>query len=254
MPRPYVVSTVHSSRVRSAEDRDEIRRLTASHGPAHRRRARRSSRRSATRSGSTRHSGPPVELIYNGVDLERYDHQEPCCTLREEYGLPDDALLAGVVARLEPEKGHATLLEAWPAVVQRCPRRTCWSSAKGAVARRWPSRPRPSASPPPGRVHRSPRRRAGGHRGARRGRAAVLPRGPGPLDPRGDGALAAGRRVTGRRHPRGHHRRRVRPARAAPRPRGARGRNHDASCATTRWPTCSPAPATTWSTTASASS
>jgi glycosyltransferase involved in cell wall biosynthesis len=27
----------------------------------------------------------------------------------------------GVVARLEPEKGHATLLEAWPAVVRACP-------------------------------------------------------------------------------------------------------------------------------------
>ena len=30
----------------------------------------------------------PISLIHNGVDLERYDHQDPCCTLREEYGLP----------------------------------------------------------------------------------------------------------------------------------------------------------------------
>jgi glycosyltransferase involved in cell wall biosynthesis len=63
----------------------------------------------------------PVSLIYNGVDLERYDHQEPCCTLREEYGMPSGARLVGVVARLEPEKGHATLLEAWPAVLRACP-------------------------------------------------------------------------------------------------------------------------------------
>ena len=35
--------------------------------------------------------------------------------------MPDDALLVGVVARLEPEKGHATLLEAWPAVLAAVP-------------------------------------------------------------------------------------------------------------------------------------
>ena len=35
-----------------------------------------------------RPSDVPVSLIYNGVDLVRYDHTDPCCTLREEYGLP----------------------------------------------------------------------------------------------------------------------------------------------------------------------
>jgi glycosyltransferase involved in cell wall biosynthesis len=65
--------------------------------------------------------GAPVSLIYNGVDLERYDHQEPCCTLKDEYGMEPGAHIVGVVARLEPEKGHATLLEAWPAVLRACP-------------------------------------------------------------------------------------------------------------------------------------
>ena len=32
-----------------------------------------------------------------------------------------DAQIVGVVARLEPEKGHATLLEAWPLVLRSCP-------------------------------------------------------------------------------------------------------------------------------------
>jgi glycosyltransferase involved in cell wall biosynthesis len=63
----------------------------------------------------------PVDLIYNGVDLERYDHQGPCCTLRDEYGIEPGAVLVGVVARLEPEKGHPTLLEAWPSVLRAVP-------------------------------------------------------------------------------------------------------------------------------------
>jgi len=51
----------------------------------------------------------PVSLIYNGVDLVRYDHTDPCCTLREEYGMPADAQ---IVASSPPEheKGHPTLL------------------------------------------------------------------------------------------------------------------------------------------------
>jgi glycosyltransferase involved in cell wall biosynthesis len=62
-----------------------------------------------------------VRLVYNGVDLHRYDHQEPCCTLREEYGIEAGAPIIGVIARLEPEKGHRTLLDAWPLVLRRVP-------------------------------------------------------------------------------------------------------------------------------------
>jgi glycosyltransferase involved in cell wall biosynthesis len=65
--------------------------------------------------------GAPVDLVYNGVDLHRYDHQEPCCTLREEYGMAPDASIVGVVARLENEKGHRTLIEGWPRVLARVP-------------------------------------------------------------------------------------------------------------------------------------
>jgi glycosyltransferase involved in cell wall biosynthesis len=114
--RPYVVSTVHSSRVRSAEDREQLRRLTphmdqliaVSHAME----------RKIVEEGRT---GAPVKLIYNGVDLERYEHQEPCCTLRDEYGMEPGSQIVGVVARLEPEKGHPTLLEAWPRVLRKVP-------------------------------------------------------------------------------------------------------------------------------------
>jgi len=63
----------------------------------------------------------PVQRIYNGVDLSRYDHQEPCCTLPEEYGMEPGSQIVGVVARLEPEKGHQTLIEAWPHVLRSVP-------------------------------------------------------------------------------------------------------------------------------------
>jgi glycosyltransferase involved in cell wall biosynthesis len=115
--RPYVVSTVHSSRVRSDEDRAVLRRLTP--------RMDRLIAVSRSIVEKLRHEGrdtAPITLIHNGVDLERYDHQDPCCTLREEYGLPGDAPIVGVVARLEPEKGHPTLLDAWPAVLRAVPK------------------------------------------------------------------------------------------------------------------------------------
>ena len=115
-PMPFVVSTVHSSRVRSVEDRDALRRLTP-----------RIDRLIAVSEAIVRKIDDegrdvvPVSLIYNGVDLQRYDHQEPCCTLRDEYGMEPGSQIVGVVARLEPEKGHPTLFEAWPAVIRAVP-------------------------------------------------------------------------------------------------------------------------------------
>jgi glycosyltransferase involved in cell wall biosynthesis len=114
--RPYVVSTVHSSRVRSAEDREQLRRLTP-HIDQLIAVSRSIERKIADEGRDTTR----VRMIYNGVDLERYEHQEPCCTLAEEYGMEPGSQIVGVVARLEPEKGHPTLLEAWPAVLHEVP-------------------------------------------------------------------------------------------------------------------------------------
>jgi len=114
--RPYVVSTVHSSRVRSAADREILRALTPQMDQLI------AVSRSIERKIVDEHrDGAPVRLIYNGVDLDRYDHQEPCCTLRDEYGMEPGSQIVGVVARLEPEKGHQTLLDAWPLVLRDVP-------------------------------------------------------------------------------------------------------------------------------------
>lgn len=115
--RPYVVGTVHSSRVRSDEDRHLIARLSPSmdHLIA-------VSRAIVRKLEDEDRTGAPISLIYNGVDLTRYAEPDICGTLHEEFpaiGIGDP--IVGVVARLEPEKGHPTLLDAWPAVVAAVP-------------------------------------------------------------------------------------------------------------------------------------
>lgn len=114
--RPYLVSTVHSSRVRSHEDRELLRELTPEMDQLIA-----VSRAIERKIADERPDLAPVRLIYNGVDLERYDHQEPCCTLRDEYGMEPGSQLVGVVARLEPEKGHQTLIDSWPHVLRQVP-------------------------------------------------------------------------------------------------------------------------------------
>jgi glycosyltransferase involved in cell wall biosynthesis len=114
--RPYIVSTVHSSRIRSDEDRALLRRLTPKIDQLIA-----VSKAIVRKIEDEGRVGAPVTLIYNGVDLQRYVDQDACCTLPEEYGIPDGAPIVGVVARLEPEKGHPTLLEAWPSVLDRVP-------------------------------------------------------------------------------------------------------------------------------------
>jgi glycosyltransferase involved in cell wall biosynthesis len=116
LPKPYVVSTIHSSRIRSEDDRALLRRLTPSMD-----RLIAVSRAIVAKLVAEGRTPAPVELIYNGVDLQRYALTEACCTLPEEYGFPEGSPLVGVVARLEPEKGHATLIEAWPLVLERVP-------------------------------------------------------------------------------------------------------------------------------------
>jgi glycosyltransferase involved in cell wall biosynthesis len=127
LPQPYVVGTVHSSRIRSDEDRALVRRLTPrmDHLIA-------VSTSIVQKIADEGRLGAPVTLIYNGVDLQRYDDQGPCCTLREEYGLPAEGPMIGVVARLEAEKGHPTLIEAWPQVLAEFPDATLLVVGEGS--------------------------------------------------------------------------------------------------------------------------
>ncbi len=114
--RPYLVATAHSSRVRADVDRASLLRLTSQFD-----RLIAVSRAIEAKLVGEGRDIVPISLIHNGVDLQRYDHQDPCCTLPEEYGMEPGSQIVGVVARLEPEKGHPTLLEAWPAVLRAVP-------------------------------------------------------------------------------------------------------------------------------------
>ncbi len=63
-----------------------------------------------------------VVTIRNGVNLERFDRPLDRVGLRRSLGVAPDDILAAVVARLEPQKGHDTVIEAACRLRNACPR------------------------------------------------------------------------------------------------------------------------------------
>jgi glycosyltransferase involved in cell wall biosynthesis len=113
---PVIMATVHSSRVRSPEDQALLARLTS-----HMDRLIVPSDAIEAKVRGEGRGGARFAIIPNGVDLSRFAAPPPKCGLRFEYAIPHDAPLIGVIARLEPEKGHAYLLEAMPSVLRVAP-------------------------------------------------------------------------------------------------------------------------------------
>ena len=109
--RPYMVSTVHSSRFRSPDDRELLERITPKIN-----RLIAVSDAIVEKLVAEGRDTTAISRIYNGVDLERFDEATGGEAIRAEFGIPANAPLAVVVGRLEPEKGHPTLIEAWPVV------------------------------------------------------------------------------------------------------------------------------------------
>ena len=110
---PVIIATVHSSRVRSPEDIAALAALT----PA----MDRLIVPSASIAAKVRNEGRGAarfSVIPNGVDLARFAVTPGPCTVRDEFGVPAEAPLLGVVARLEPEKGHRYLIEAMPTILR----------------------------------------------------------------------------------------------------------------------------------------
>ena len=101
---PVIMATVHSSRVRSPEDVAALAALS----PAMDRLIVPSASILAKVRAEGR-GGAAFSVIPNGVDLSRFATPPPACGLRAEYGVGLDDVLIGVVARLEPEKGHTHL-------------------------------------------------------------------------------------------------------------------------------------------------
>jgi glycosyltransferase involved in cell wall biosynthesis len=64
---------------------------------------------------------PPVETRYHGVDLEAVATWGTADSVREELGIPPDALVVGTVANFKPGKGHGYLVEAAARVRRNVP-------------------------------------------------------------------------------------------------------------------------------------
>lgn len=62
-----------------------------------------------------------IDVVYNGVDPERYYLPISREAARETLAVPQDALLVGVVAHLTRKKGHAIFLDAFAAAARRHP-------------------------------------------------------------------------------------------------------------------------------------
>lgn len=62
-----------------------------------------------------------IALIYNGRDLNHYRAAGGGDAVRREFGVAPSDLLLVHVGRMSPQKGHAVLFKALPAVVQKFP-------------------------------------------------------------------------------------------------------------------------------------
>jgi glycosyltransferase involved in cell wall biosynthesis len=113
---PVVMATVHSSRIRSAMDIATLAALTPAMD-----RLIVPSASIAVKVRAEGRGAAQFTIIPNGVDLARFDLPLTACALRYEFGIPSSAPLLGMVARLEPEKGHRYLVDAMPAILRGAP-------------------------------------------------------------------------------------------------------------------------------------
>lgn len=61
-----------------------------------------------------------MRVIYNGLHAEKYENVDGSA-VREEFHIPPEAFVIGMVANLIPYKGHADMLEAAAKVLERFP-------------------------------------------------------------------------------------------------------------------------------------
>lgn len=139
---PVLMATVHSSRIRSPTDIATLAALT----PAMDRLIVPSTSIAAKVRAEGR-GAAQFTVIPNGVDLARFDLPVTACALRREFGIPGGAPLLGVVARLEPEKGHRYLVDAMPAILRGAPE--TWLVIVGEGSLDAELRARAAALPPP---------------------------------------------------------------------------------------------------------
>ena len=150
---PVIMATVHSSRVRSAEDVALLAKLTPSMD-----RLIVPSDAIEDKVRAEGREGARFAVIPNGVDLSRFATPAPRCGIREELRIPAEAPLLGVIARLEAEKGHRFLLDAMPAILDGSPDAHLLLVGEGSEADALRDRARSLGRVVAGRIHFTGRR------------------------------------------------------------------------------------------------
>ncbi len=62
-----------------------------------------------------------IELIYNGMDLERFTNLRPVKMTKEEWRIPPDALVVGMIGRFSEQKDYETFFQAAQKVLEAIP-------------------------------------------------------------------------------------------------------------------------------------
>lgn len=63
-----------------------------------------------------------IVTIHNGLEIDKYNPETPGAQVRQEFGIADDDILIGIIARLHPVKGHTYLFEAMSKAVKHFPK------------------------------------------------------------------------------------------------------------------------------------
>jgi glycosyltransferase involved in cell wall biosynthesis len=85
------------------------------------------------------YKSPRWLLIPNGIDTNLFQpSREIGQKLRHSLGIPDDAIVIGMLGRVDPMKDHATFLKAMEAVCQTHQNLYCIVGGKGTENAQWP--------------------------------------------------------------------------------------------------------------------
>jgi L-malate glycosyltransferase len=62
-----------------------------------------------------------TRVLYNGINLNQFSRKFDPAPLKQSLGIPREAEVIGIVARLDPVKNHAMLFRAFQRVLRHCP-------------------------------------------------------------------------------------------------------------------------------------
>jgi glycosyltransferase involved in cell wall biosynthesis len=65
--------------------------------------------------------GDKIEVIFSGIDNERYEFKNTSRNIRNEFNIGDNAKLVGCIGRIIPQKGQRSFLLAIPEVIKKYP-------------------------------------------------------------------------------------------------------------------------------------